>query len=324
MANETEVEGPSILDRFRGCLMGGGVGDALGAAVEFMSWEQIQEQYGKTGIQEYGKAYDIQAPITDDTQMTIATAVGILAGEDQNAGAIRVRIWNAYRDWYMGQNDPAQRRAPGNTCLSALAGNVRGRIGKAVNDSKGCGGVMRVAPIGLISPDPFKQGAAVAAMTHGHPSGYLSAGFLAAVIDCLTEGLELEEAISLAMVKLMEYPGHAETLEAVSGACAAASGESWRGVHELDLGEGWTGEEALGISLYCALTAEDFLDGIWKAVNHSGDSDSTGAITGNILGTLWGINEIPPEWLAFEESAAVQLHALAFSLAEWAGYVERS
>lgn len=323
MVEEFEDEEPSILARFRGCLMGGAAGDALGAPVEFLPMVMIRARYGEAGIQEYDEAYGVTGAITDDTQMAIATAKGILADEDQHAGGMRLRIWDAYRDWYMSQNDPAQRRAPGNTCMSALAGNVRGRIGKPINVSKGCGGVMRVAPIGLISEEAFKQGAAVAALTHGHPSGYLSAGFLAAVIDSLTEGLELEESISLATQTLLEYPGHQETLAAVNGACAAAADEPWRTVEELDLGEGWTGEEALAISLYCALTAKDFVDGIRKAVNHSGDSDSTGAITGNILGTLWGSAAIPQKWLLFEDDASIHLHSLAFELAKWAGYVEQ-
>lgn len=328
MADETEKleaedEVVDLLSRFRGCLLGGAAGDALGAPVEFLSMDKIQERYGEAGIQEYDEAYGETGAITDDTQMAIATAVGILAGEDQNAGAMRLRIWGAYRDWYMSQNDPALRRAPGSTCLAALAGNVRGRVGKPINGSKGCGGVMRIAPIGLIAPDPFKEGAAVAAMTHGHPSGYLSAGFLADVISCLAEGIDLEAAISIVREKLVEYPGHEEVLDIVDNACGYAASDPGQPIDELHLGEGWTGETALAISLYCALTAKDFVDGIRNAVNHSGDSDSTGAITGNILGTLWGDHAIPQEWLLFERSAYIHLHSLAFKLAKWAGYVEQ-
>jgi len=64
------------------------------------------------------------------------------------------------------------------------------------------------------------------------------------------------------------------------------------------MGGGWVGEEALEISLYCALVAEDdFEKGICLAVNHSGDSDSTGSITGNILGAMQGVSAIPNKWL---------------------------
>ena len=65
------------------------------------------------------------------------------------------------------------------------------------------------------------------------------------------------------------------------------------------MGEGWVGEEALAIGLYCALDAgNDFVRGVRLAVNHGGDSDSTGSITGNILGALLGEKAIPSAWLA--------------------------
>jgi ADP-ribosylglycohydrolase len=64
------------------------------------------------------------------------------------------------------------------------------------------------------------------------------------------------------------------------------------------LGGGWVGDEALAISIHCALAAEgDFAKGVRLAVNHSGDSDSTGSITGNILGALLGKGKIPQKWL---------------------------
>src|SRR4051812_50187991 len=64
------------------------------------------------------------------------------------------------------------------------------------------------------------------------------------------------------------------------------------------LGEGWVAEEALAMSIYCTLVAEDFRRGVTLAVNHGGDSDSTGAITGNILGVMSPHSELPREWLA--------------------------
>jgi ADP-ribosylglycohydrolase len=64
------------------------------------------------------------------------------------------------------------------------------------------------------------------------------------------------------------------------------------------IGEGWVGEEALAIGLYAALAAgDDLARGLCLAVNHSGDSDSTGAIAGNILGAELGLAAIPISWL---------------------------
>ena len=60
------------------------------------------------------------------------------------------------------------------------------------------------------------------------------------------------------------------------------------------LGEGWVGEEALAIGLYCALKyLDNFEEAMISSVNHVGDSDSTGAVTGNILGAAIGYDAIP-------------------------------
>ncbi|PUX67692.1 ADP-ribosylglycohydrolase family protein, partial [Cronobacter sakazakii] len=71
------------------------------------------------------------------------------------------------------------------------------------------------------------------------------------------------------------------------------------------LGEGWVAEEALAIALFCALRARSFEEGVLMAVNHDGDSDSTGAIVGNLLGAMYGITALPETWLARLELNAV-------------------
>jgi len=63
------------------------------------------------------------------------------------------------------------------------------------------------------------------------------------------------------------------------------------------IGEGWVAEETLGIAIYCALRYQNnFSAGVIAAVNHNGDSDSTGAVTGNILGALLGYEAIDAKW----------------------------
>lgn len=75
------------LDRYRGCLLGGAAGDALGYPVEFLSLTDIQEQYGPAGITSYTLQNGV-AQISDDTQMTLFTANGLLFSETrQRIGA---------------------------------------------------------------------------------------------------------------------------------------------------------------------------------------------------------------------------------------------
>lgn len=334
--------------RFRGCLLGGAIGDALGAPVEFDSIERIRARFGPAGITEFAPAYGRVGAVTDDTQMTLFTAEGLLRALTR--GLVRgichteSVVSHAYERWMLTQGHPVtpsptrktatdgwlyavpelhHQRAPGRTCLSALATTPRGS--RAVNNSKGCGGVMRVAPVGLwleargrLAPgEAFELGAEVARLTHGHPSGYLAAGVFATVTQQLAGGATFDGALDLALVELVKAPDHGETLQAVERARQLASTDPEADIETL--GQGWVAEEALGMSVFATLVAKDFEHGVRRAVNHSGDSDSTGAITGNLLGVAWGVEALPPRWIDQVEMSEV-IAATADDLAtcgEW-------
>lgn len=214
--------------------------------------------------------------------------------------------------WLIRHAELFSPRAPGNTCLAALrAGKRAGE--PADNDSKGCGGVMRVAPVGMyfanglrdgehasraaVARDAFRTAVEIAAITHGHPTGQLTAGVFAAMVADVLGGASLPQALEVAMGELRGWPGHDETLRALERARDLASTSPRDRRVLASLGEGWVAEEALAMSVYCVLGAEDFESAIVLAVNHSGDSDSTGAITGNLLGAAMGVEAIPERWL---------------------------
>lgn len=333
----------SKLNVFQGCLIGGAVGDALGAAIEFDSIQTIRRKFGEQGLTDYAPAYGRIGAITDDTQMTLFTAEGLLrANTRYNHKGIcsppKV-VYHAYLRWLETQGvklsdetikscvydtqswlrdlpELNTRRAPGNSCLSALQSRKMGTIEEPINNSKGCGGVMRVAPIGLIAVDAFGLASEAAAITHGHPTGYLSAGVLTLVIKRIINGDGLTEAVKHAVYKIL--PQHAnfeETFVACDKAVKLAGDRSMPPSAETIemLGAGWIAEEALAISIYCSLACEsDFTKAVLLAVNHSGDSDSTGAITGNILGALHGTAAIPERWLA-----RLELKETIFEIAEY-------
>jgi ADP-ribosylglycohydrolase len=177
------------LDRFRGCLLGGATGDALGAAVEFDSLDRIRQRFGPQGLTDPVEAYGRVGAITDDTQMTLFTAEAILQADDRlerGIGHPANQLWAAYQRWLKTQGEETvaganetwvwhgelhrqralfARRAPGNTCLSALRRpQPQDSLAEVIdNNSKGCGAVMRAAPCGLIgerygSDGPFRLG----------------------------------------------------------------------------------------------------------------------------------------------------------------------
>ena len=173
-----------------------------------------------------------------------------------------------------------------------------------MNDSKGCGGVMRVAPVGLygachgLAPrETFTLGKELAWLTHGHPSGYLTGGVMAVLVQRLIEGGGLEEGLTLSLALLADEDGHQETLDALQQAWRLAGTATPYPEAIATLGEGWVAEEALAMAIYCTLVANDLRHGVVLAVNHDGDSDSTGAIAGNLLGAIHGEEAIPAPWL---------------------------
>ena len=331
-------------DLFRGCMIGGAVGDALGYEIEFMQEDEIFGQYGAQGITDY-ELHGGVARISDDTQMTMFTATGLLLGATRGMlrgvmGCYEDDIRLSYKDWYRTQTEryPLKsearfswlvnvpelfsRRAPGNTCLSALWSGEQATIEHPINQSKGCGGVMRVAPVGLYFSGkelPIgasdRIGAEAAAITHGKALGWLPAAAMAHIIRNLTEqeGEPILTAVQDAMQALSEvFPQYDEDVREMQRQLQLAIDLSASDLEDLDaihqLGQGWVGDEALAISVYCALKhPQSFEDAIAASVNHKGDSDSTGAITGNIMGAALGLAAIPQKYLEHLELKDVLL-----------------
>jgi ADP-ribosylglycohydrolase len=327
----------NIREHFTGCLLGGAVGDALGWPVEFKDMDEIYKEYGPEGIQDMEPGEGGLFEITDDTQMTLFTAEGLLRAwtTARHIGGVpdfTATVRSSYLCWLNTQGETPntsypevilngwllaveglrRRRAPGDTCLSALREGIYSNNGIVANNSKGCGGVMRAAPAGLLATRinngdsgitarlAFDIGCATAVLTHGHPSGYYPAGVLAAIIATIITGGSIEEGIDISLGFLDGRIGSMETIDAVQSALDLWQNQDVSPSPESieSLGGGWVGEEALTISLYCTLVAgNDLVRGVRLAVNHSGDSDTTGAITGNIMGALLGVQAIPSDWL---------------------------
>ena len=322
---------PALRNRFRACLLAGAAGDALGAPVEFLSRESILAKFGPAGIRDYAPAYGRIGAITDDTQMTLFTAEGLMRAwvrwNHRGISSTPSVVSAAYARWYttQGTAHPLNKdrldgwligieelhacRAPGRTCLAALR-DMQAFGDRAQNRSKGCGGVMRVAPVGLFEAAAMQSGARgnsgisafdlgcqTAAITHGHPTGILASGLFADILSQLLQNASLPDAIEHGRAILRKHLDHEETENIVRRACELAARSPDATTIPDDLGEGWIAEEALAIALYAALVAPDLESGVILAVNHGGDSDSTGAIAGNLLGAMHGLDAIPPRWL---------------------------
>lgn len=329
-------------DAIRGSLIGGAVGDALGYPVEFSDYEEIIKEYGESGIVSY-ELEDGTAVVSDDTQMTMFTATGILCAhtecqKDETADVeaqILKHVWLHYKDWLHTQygSDSEEEgdaswlmdldrlyalRAPGGTCLTAIGDGVPGTIENPINDRKGCGGIMRVAPAALYSysnniPDCWDDilkidriGAGIAALTHGHSLGYIPSAATTHIVRRAVYGgctlgdslYDITEECRMAMSELFEGDAFLQEFLNIFDYAVELAGNQESDIENIkNLGGGWVAEETFAISLYCSLRyADDFTKAMIAAVNHSGDADSTGAVTGNIVGALVGYDHIADKW----------------------------
>lgn len=302
-----------------GSFIGGAIGDALGYQIEFKKNVKEKEitRYNKKGI------------ISDDTQMTLFTANAIIWRETKlSLEGIEVNptmaIYKAYQDWYDTQtktNTNKDRiswikdikelnvgRAPGITCLSSLASQKMGTIENPINDSKGCGGIMRVAPIGLSMSHPESAGqiaAEASAITHGHPLGIIPSYVFATMLYFIVnENLNIDQALKKSMQQYKEtlniYDKSTNNyFEQLVDKAIQLSKQNMSDIQAIkSIGEGWVAEETFAIAIYSCLKYQNcFEDAIVCSINHDGDSDSTGAVTGNLMGAYLGYSNIPDYYL---------------------------
>ena len=309
-------------NKIRGCLIGGAVGDALGYQIEFargIKDKQVKRFKDDVGI------------ISDDTQMTLFTATALLWAQTQKLignenVSLRESMHSAYLDWLDTQRGTLAHksiswikaipelnrlRAPGNTCLSSLSSGKIGSTVQPLNHSNGCGTIMRIAPCAMFADNPDHAGIIAvdcSVITHGHVLSWMPSYVCAHMIKAMMDGNDdIRDALNRALNGLRSRASlfkenipmfRKNSLGAFLDLVGSAIDLSKKDMRDTDairmLGEGWTADEAFAIAIYSCLKYQDsFENSVVCAVNHDGDSDSTGAIAGNIMGALLGYQDIP-------------------------------
>ena len=299
---------------FQGSLLGLAAGDALGFPPEFRSRAQILESFGPAGIRDYVALHDSRWPgvpmiagtghppgtYSDDTQMTIALAQGLLDAPDlSDVNDVMTRIAGHFVTWARSDDND---RAPGNACMSGCRNLAQGVpwTDAGVPNSKGCGSAMRVAPIGLVYADDRTQLLAVSRassiLTHGHDAaieGAAAAALLVALAMEQTPPKQMWEALmNMAAGRSIDFETRLAQLPGMMSQPPEIA------LSQAGLGESWVAEEAVASALYCFWrTPESFEETVITAANTDGDSDSIACIAGSIAGAFHGIDGIPQRWV---------------------------
>lgn len=280
--------------KIAGALFGVAVGDALGGPVEFMGPDQIAEKYGRLDTMVGGGWLSLQpGEITDDTQMTLCVAEGIVEEPQDPIQAIGRR----FIEWANGGPKDI-----GGACASSIY-NAQRIGGKAP------------------TAEQWEEAAEATQRSQGHPvegNGALMrtiypalyygnnarAEYWAMKIGQMTHaGFKSSEACILyaRMVNLLTASeSQAESQrEFLAEHCAAVS-EYYEAATALHVVQGRLGcwvVDAMRIAVGSMATAGSFREAVVTAVNLGGDADTNGAITGGLAGAWYGYDAIPAEWI---------------------------
>ncbi len=263
-------------DRALAAYLGLAVGDALGATVEFMTRGEIAAQHGQHREIVGGGWLRLQpGQVTDDTEMTLALGRSLI----RRGGLDPRDLCEEFAAWL--KSGPAD---VGNTCRRGIRRYItQGTVtGEFADGDAGNGAVMRVLPVALATlgaPDRAVEWTlAQARTTHHHPLSDDACLALVRMVQGLLGGLgrDAVRAEAGALVarhrafRFVPYPGQ----------CSAFVVDTMQTV------------------LHHYLGAETFADCLIATVNQGGDADTTGAIVGMLAGATWGLEAIPPRWLA--------------------------
>ena len=335
----------SRLSACRGCLLGLGVGDAMGYTVDEKTWEEIQEDYGPNGLLGYDLVNGC-AEASSYTQVAAYVANALLIGITRGKHEQQSRfVALALREWARSQHFPRdpeksycwvckmpqmrKRKCKDARMLDALRMETLGTPERPVNRTATAGGLTGAAMVGLSYDGKYMQphqvgilGAQTVALTHGSHLAYLSGCVLSNCIAGILQepDLPLEEQFTHAIDAMEnQFRATVACMDEVSSilrkAIDLAKQEQENPRQVMEDFYSRNAHQCLAAAMYACLTSpEDFDSAMILAVNHSGRSAAVGALTGAILGAKLGVEALPEFYLESLECGDV-LEALAADFA---------
>lgn len=273
--------------RFRGCLLGLAVGDALGTTLEFRapgSFAPLTDMVG-------GGPFELlPGQWTDDTSMALCLAHSLLYCRGFDAIDQMNRYCNWYRHGYMSST--GECFDIGGTVRQALEAYLRSGdpfSGSQAESSAGNGSLMRIAPVAMyFAHSPMATVAGMAAdssrTTHGAAEAVDACVLFAAQLCMALAGHDKPGILS----------GHG--VQPRTPKIAALARRDHTAVDAAEIrGSGYV-VDALAAALWCFATTDDYASAVLRAANLGNDADTTAAICGQLAGAYYGLEGIPPAW----------------------------
>ena len=277
-----------LLERYRGALLGLACGDAVGTTVEFKprgSFAPVTDMQGGGPFQlECGKW-------TDDTSMALCLAESLIERGTFDARDQMGRYLNWWQHGYLSSTGECfDIGMTTQAALSRFATTGEPFSGSTGRRDAGNGSLMRLAPVVLFfHPDmdlTLKFAAVSSRTTHGASEAVDCCRLLAFAISRALSGTGRDQL-------LLGSAGHVS-----EPAVAAIANGAYLAKESGEIqGTGYS-VASLEAALWCIARTTSFEEAVLAAVNLGDDADTTGAITGQIAGALYGSEAIPANWLS--------------------------
>lgn len=275
------------LERFRGCLVGVAVGDALGAPVEGVGREEIARRYGR--VQDLFSGGWLGLGLgewTDDTAMMLCIARSIVEKGHFDPEDVAQKFLGWFRAGALGIGRTTW------VTLDALGGGATWReAGRIAHDrlgglSAGNGSIMRCAPIALLDANDterlIKDSIESSLITHWDPRAcWGTVALNMAIAQLLCGG---REALLERLLGSVEQPEVRDSVARVAG------------MRMEDLVPSGFVLDTLQAAMWCFMNTDSFEDAVVSAVNLGGDTDTVGAVCGALAGAWYGLERIPSRW----------------------------
>lgn len=282
----------------RSVVYGHAIADALGVPVEFKGRGTLQKD-PVTGMRAFGTYHMPAGTWSDDTSMALATMDALAIGVDYEDTMTR------FADWMKNAAYTATGETfdIGITTRQALKRHLQGtptlQCGSSDEEDNGNGSLMRIYPVVLYSwlhdhstEQMLEFVHSYSALTHAHPRSMVGCGIYAFVLRELLNGGTIPAALSNAKA----FYEATDCLEELNH-YKRVFDENFIDTPTYAIKSGGYVVTSLEAALWCVMNGESYADCVLTAVNLGRDTDTIGAITGSLAGVLFGLDEIPAEWM---------------------------
>ena len=295
-------------NRIKGSLFGFFVGDALGVPVEFIKREEL-DKHPVVEMLEYGTYHQPMGTWSDDSSMVLASMDSIL----QNKGIHYYHMMDCFLKWFKeGKYTPNGFVFDiGNSTSFSLLKYQKDSSTYLCGDdnvySNGNGSLMRILPISLYlhytNDSMYDIISNISSMTHAHIYSIFSCVIYSSFIHEFLIESNIDKAYSNMRKIIQNILNHEENkiigdLDDLKEKFHRILYDDINSFKKEEISSSGFVIDSLEACFWCLLTTNNYRDAVLNAVNLGEDTDTIGALTGGLAGLVYGIQDIPNEWIS--------------------------